>query len=100
MGLLPVPISRAAVSRCECDDLIGEIALPLVGEKDPPLCPTAMLLLAFAAPVFADSSIFLKNPCFFAFGVASPPNTLFDSSVVVADVDQGMAEEAPCREVL
>lgn len=59
-----------------------------------------MLLLALAAPVLADSSIFLKNPCFFALGVASPPNTLLGSSGVVAEEDQGMAEEAPCREVL
>jgi hypothetical protein len=32
-----------------------------------------MLLLALAAPVFAVSKIFLKNPGFFVLGVERPP---------------------------
>jgi hypothetical protein len=60
----------------------------------------AMLLLALAAPVLADSSIFLKKPCFLALGVESPPKTPVGSSGVVAEADQGMAEDAPCLEVL
>lgn len=71
-----------------------------MGDEDPPLCPTAMLLLALAAPVFADSKIFLKNPGFLAFGVESPPNTAVGSSAPPSPDDQGMADDAPCREVL
>jgi hypothetical protein len=52
------------------DPLIGEPGLDEVPEDE-------MVLLAFAAPVFAESSIFLKNPLFLGFkGVARPPRTL------------------------
>ena len=60
-----------------------------------------MLLRAEAAPVFADSMIFLKNPVFLDFGVESPPNTPGDSATeLFAGEDQGIADDAPCLEVL
>jgi hypothetical protein len=74
--------------------------LNLVGEGEPPLWPTEILLRAEAAPVFADSMIFLKNPVFFVFGVDSPPKTPGDSPTELFPGDQGTAEYAPCLEVL
>jgi len=43
--------------------------------------PAAMLLLALAAPVLADSMIFLKNPLLLGFGATRPPRILPDSVV-------------------
>lgn len=40
---------------------------------------SAILLLAFAAPVFADSTNFLKKPLFFALGAVKPPSSPPDS---------------------
>ena len=45
-------------------DFVGELGL----------LPEELIVdLAFAAPVFAESIIFLKKPDFFAFGVVKPP---------------------------
>jgi hypothetical protein len=59
-----------------------------------------MLLLALAAPVFADSKIFLKKPCFLVLGVESPPKTPPESPTSLSAEDQGIADEAPWRDVL
>jgi hypothetical protein len=45
--------------------------------------PAAMLLRALAAPVFADSMIFLKKPLFFGLGATSPPRRLLEFESVV-----------------
>jgi hypothetical protein len=44
--------------------------------------PAAMLLLALAAPVLADSIIFLKKPLFLGLGAVKPPNTPPDSPMI------------------
>jgi hypothetical protein len=103
MELALIPISRV-VSRDEWAVRRGEttsiILLPLVGDVEPLLWPTEMLLLALAAPVLADSKIFLKNPCFLVLGVERPPNTPPESPASSFAEDQGIADEAPWREVL
>ena len=47
----------------------------LIGERGVSACQAAILLRALAAAVFADSTSFLKNPLFLAFGVVSPPRS-------------------------
>jgi hypothetical protein len=103
MELALKPMSRA-VSREELavrsGDTTSIILLPLVGDWEPALWPTEMLLLALAAPVLADSKIFLKKPCFLVLGVERPPKTPPVSPASLSVEDQGIAEEAPWREVL
>lgn len=50
-----------------------------MGERGGSAWPAAILLLAFAAPVFADSTNFLKKPLFFALGAVKPPSSPPDS---------------------
>jgi hypothetical protein len=57
----------------------------LVGAAKVDESVTAKLLLALAAPVFADSMIFLKKPLFLGFGATRPPSMLPES---FADVCQ------------
>ena len=67
----------------------------LIGGLGVSPCPAAMLLLALAAPVFADSTNFLKKPLFLAFGVVRPPSrgsefaTLPDQSTPAAEPGLG-----------
>lgn len=58
-----------------------------------------MLLLALAAPVFAESSIFFKNPVFFVLGVVRPPKTPDESPLLLCS-DHGTADIAPCLDEL
>jgi hypothetical protein len=62
-----------------------------------PVWLTAILLLALAAPVFAESMIFLKNPRFFVWGVDKPPKIPEESTYPVALVHPA-CEVAPCLE--
>jgi hypothetical protein len=61
---------------------IEEIPLGIfVGTGGLDASPTAILLLALAAPVFADSMIFLKKPLFLGFGGAMSPPRMLESAV-------------------
>jgi hypothetical protein len=82
-----------------CVDEMAPETLPFVGEVETPLGATEMLLLALAAPVLAESRNLLKNPFFFTLGVTSPPKTPTES-VTSLPGDQGIADMAPCRDVL
>jgi hypothetical protein len=58
------------------DEIPGDIML--FAEDDVGLGPSlaAILLLALAAPVFADSMIFLKKPLFLGLGGATSPPSI------------------------
>jgi hypothetical protein len=100
------PISLAAClpkALTELEFWIGALnavppTIPVNFVGDPALLPVwlaEMVLLALAAPVFALSINFLRNPCFLGFGVVKPPSPpvvlLFTSSQPTADL-------APCLE--
>lgn len=73
-------------------------AIPVIFVGDPALLPVwlaDMVLLALAAPVFALSINFLKNPDFFAFGVVSPPSPPVPLRLASS---QPTADFAPCLE--
>jgi hypothetical protein len=47
------------------------VVIPGLGDS-----PAAMLVLALAAPVLAESIILRKNPLFLGFGATRPPSML------------------------
>jgi hypothetical protein len=53
----------------------------LVGTLGLEVSPAAILLLALAAPVFAESMNFLKNPLFLGFGGDMSPPRMLESVV-------------------
>jgi hypothetical protein len=71
----------------------------LVGDIEPPPRYDARLLLAVAAPVFADSRIFFRKPVFLVLGVVRPPKIVGESPVLLYS-DHPRADVAPCLEEL
>ncbi len=76
------PRSRAALPPAIAETPLGRRLL--IGERGGSICPAAILLLALAALVLADSTNFLKKPLFFGFGAVSPPRAPSDSTVLPA----------------
>ena len=75
MPLLPPPRPMSLATLPPAMDVTPFGSRLLIGGRGVSPCPAAMLLLALAAPVFADSTSFLKNPLFLAFGVVRPPSS-------------------------
>jgi hypothetical protein len=79
----------------DADEMAPE-AMPFVGDAEFERGADAILLLAVAAPVFADSRIFFKNPVFFVFGVVSPPNMPAESAGLLLSLHPAN-DPGPCR---